>query len=482
MKPPAIVAAIVACIVVLGATAYWDEQRESAAALADFAHEQAVLARQLAAVLRASTRGSEGASLSPAAVAEAFVSIDEPGVVVALVRPPGAHGLLRGGGTHVESPRLAVALDATSCRLDATSPALVGASECSLTLTHEESAALGLPSRMGMAGLASFEVGPGEKWEVAVVAGAARERDRERRASARTVLSFLVSSALVLALGTLALRKQRRELVLAAELAVADAVRARDERLVRADKLATMGALATGIAHEVSTPLGVIVGRAEQLASKVGDDARAARSVSAILEQAARIKEIIRAFLTLARGGSPTLEQTDPRSLAVAAVDLVAHRFHQVDVTLSLLPPAPTETSDPLPNVACDRRLLEQALVNLLLNACDACSPGGHVEVRVGLHHVTRDVTFSVTDDGSGITSETAARATEPFFTTKPEGLGTGLGLAITREIVHHHRGTLSLESRQGSPGTIASISLPPASASARASDPALLPSAPKSA
>ena len=94
-----------------------------------------------------------------------------------------------------------------------------------------------------------------------------------------------VASGLVLVFGGLALRKQRKELELARELAVAEVRRERDERLVRADKLATMGALATGIAHEVSTPLGVMMGRAEQVLPKVAGDERTRRAVEAILEQ-----------------------------------------------------------------------------------------------------------------------------------------------------------------------------------------------------
>jgi len=457
VHPSSIVASIVACIVALGAAAYWDEGREASASLADFGREQATLARELASALRARLAASGGSELGAPPLGETFSSIEQPGEMVALLRAPRADGLALGAGGTRRIPSLEAALDGARCGLEAPQ----SAAGCSLQLSHGESAALGLPPRMGMAGLATFEASDGNRWKVAVVAGAARERDRERRAAARVVLSFLVSSGLVLAFGMLALRKQRRELVLAGELAVADAVRARDERLVRADKLATLGALATGIAHEVSTPLGVIVGRAEQLAPKVVEDARSARAVAAILEQTTRIEEIIRAFLTLARGGTPSLEHTDPRDLANAAVELVRHRFTEVGVHVSTVP------GSAAPAVACDHRLLEQALVNLLLNACDACSPGGHVTLEVRVEDDL--VAFVVTDDGTGISPEAAARATEPFFTTKPEGKGTGLGLAISREIVLHHRGTLEVAPRRGARGTEARIVLHPVSSFAPA-------------
>jgi two-component system NtrC family sensor kinase len=445
MKPSTIVGCTVACVALLGLGAFWDGSRESAASLDDFAREEATLAREVASALRSSARITELPY-----VRDAFDPIEEPGQVAAVYRAPGMVGLRTSSGAAIDLPRLAAALDSTPCRVEDL-PSLV---PCSLRLSHEESMQLGLPGRMGMAGLATFDGRGGTRWGVAIITTAARERDRERRAAARVVLSFLVSSGLVLALGTLALRKQRRELAMAGELAVEEAVRARDERLVRADKLATLGALATGIAHEVSTPLGVIVGRAEQLAPKVADDAKATRAVTAILEQTTRIEEIIRAFLTLARGGTPSLEHIDPREVARAAVELVLHRFAQTNVNVATL------TGDlALPPVACERRLMEQAVVNLLLNACDACSAGGNVSVDVRLDDGR--VSFVVRDDGAGITEEAALRATEPFFTTKPEGKGTGLGLAITREIVHHHQGTLSVAARKDGRGTEARITLP---------------------
>jgi signal transduction histidine kinase len=454
MKPLSIVALTVVAVAALGAAAYWDERKEAAAALGDFAREQAALAREVAASLRSESErsGSSGAdtAIPRAGVRSAFAPIEEPGVIVAFLRVPGGLGLATSSSAVVHLPRLEAALDATPCSVDA----LTNGTACTLELSHDDSVRLGLPPRMGMAGLAAFATGDGRRGEVAVVATAERERDRERRAAARLVLSFLVSSGLVLALGLLALGKLRRELALAAELAVAEAVRARDDRLVRADKLATMGALATGIAHEVATPLGVIVGRAEQLTSRVSGDERAQRSVVAILEQAARIEQVIRAFLTLARGGTPSLEHTEPGELTKAAVDLVLHRFAQAGVSVSALSGAP------VPLVACDRRLLEQALVNLLLNACDACSAGESVTIEV--QFTGGQVAFIVIDDGAGITREAAARATEPFFTTKPEGKGTGLGLAIAREIVEHHRGTLTVAPRTGLRGTEARINLPP--------------------
>jgi signal transduction histidine kinase len=286
-----------------------------------------------------------------------------------------------------------------------------------------------------------------------VVASALRERDRERRAQWRLVLSVALSAAVVLWFGTLALRRQRMRLQLEAGLAVAEAVRERDARLVRADKLASLGALGIGIAHEVSTPLGVIVGRAEQIAPRVGSDERATRAVAVILEQAARIGTVIRGMLDLARGGKVSFVRVRPDAVSTDALDLVRHRFETAGVSLR------GDVATGLPVIACDPKLFTQVLVNLLLNACEACHSGGSVELRVTAGDDR--VVFGVVDDGDGIAPGDAARAVEPFFTTKASGGGTGLGLAIAREIVAHHGGELRLEPRpDGRRGTVASVSL----------------------
>jgi len=168
---------------------------------------------------------------------------------------------------------------------------------------------------------------------------------------------------------------------------------------------------------------------------------RSRNAVSAILEQAERISRIVRGFLTLARGGTASLSHVAPAALARSAVELVEHRFAQANVALVLNRPEPQ-----LPMVACDPALFEQVLVNLLLNACDACSPGGRVEL--GIEERGDRVAFMVDDDGVGISPEAVERCLEPLFTTKAPGKGTGLGLTIASEIVKHHHGTLTFQPR----------------------------------
>lgn len=428
---------MIAAVVLVAALVRFGDAREAAAALPDLGEEQAILAESVAAHLAA--RIDLGAPAEAGARLAPLGALERPDEVALLVRPP-AGRLERLDGRAVDDHAIATGL--TEGR-----PFVV--------LDREDAARLGLPERLAVAGLAHVETKEG-RWGVAVVASAARERDRETRATWRAVLGVGVAAALVSAFGGLALRTQRKELELVRELAIADLRREADERLLRASRAAMMGTLAGGVAHEVSTPLGVIAGRAEQLLPRVAEDERARRAVQAILEQTQRIDEVVRGFLGLARGQAPALEEARPAEIAREAASLVEHRFAKGEVSLEV------RAAEDLPAIRCDRRLFAQAIVNLLLNACDACRPRG--QVALSARADARRVTFEVTDDGAGIRPEDARRATEPFFTTKPEGEGTGLGLAITQEIVRIHRGSLSLSSNEGR-GTRALVEIPRAEA-----------------
>ncbi len=183
----------------------------------------------------------------------------------------------------------------------------------------------------------------------------------------------------------------------------------------------------------------------------IGDE-RAERSARAILEQVERINSVVRGFLHLARGGAPALGRAEVHVLARSAVRLTQHRFEKAGVELAQL------VSEDVGEVQCDPRLFEHALVNLLLNACEACAKGGRVTIEARAHG--DHVSFIVSDDGIGIAEADAARVVEPFFTTKPVGQGTGLGLAITNEIVKSHRGAIAIAPNEPR-GTRVTIDVP---------------------
>ena len=415
--------AMIAAVAIVGVTLYLDARREASAALADFADEQATLAEAVAT------------KLGDAPMSMAIAEIEEPGTVFVLVGD--ANGALQrpDGG--------AVASDVLT---DA-----IAHGDRTVRLSRPQAAAVGLPARTAVAGIART----GNGRPVAVIATASRVRDREIRAQNRLLLGIVLAALLVGGFGGIAARIQRKELMLERELLVAQTAKESEDRLARADKLATMGAFATGIAHEIATPLGVIAARAEMLTPRTNTDEAlkaSSRAAQAIMEQTEKIRGIIRSFLALARGEAPVGARLSPRDLLGSATRMVEHRFAAAGIGLDV------EASADVPAVFGEPRLLEQALVNLLLNACDASKPGQRV--RAGLDADAQMVCFRIEDLGAGMEPEALRHATEPFFTTKAAGKGTGLGLAIANEIAKHHQGRLVIGPREGG-GTEARLELP---------------------
>ncbi len=388
---------MIAVIALTAVALYIDARREGSEALADFARDQATLADVVAS-----------SSTTPK-IGELILERDDDG------------HLTKPDGIAIDSPPIAEAI----ARGDRT-----------VTLTRPQAAALGLPERTAVAGIGRRANGHA----VAVVASALHVRDRVIRAERRLLLGMVLVSLVVFGFGGIALRLERKERFLE-----------RDEQLVRADKLATMGAFATGIAHEIATPLGVIATRTEMLAPREGDE-RTARAAKSITEQVEKIRGIIESFLLLARGEHAAHVLVDARELVASASEMVQHRFGAAGIALDV------KDDGHAARVSGEKRLLEQALVNLLLNACDASERGQHV--RLDVQSDGEHVRFVVADDGAGIAADVAARATEPFFTTKPAGRGTGLGLAIVNEIAKHHQGRFTIAARDGG-GTDACLELP---------------------
>lgn len=436
---PALAIWMIVAIAGVAGLAYWDHQRESRAVLVDFADDQAWLADALARVVaerlasierHARLEGRKPEPIPLDEVLSSVRSLERPDDLRVLVRAPASAELVATDGRPVRGAAVLAGFERNAR---------------SVTLSRSEASDLGLPRRMAVAGLARVD----GNWRLAVVASAQSERDREMRGRGRLLLGVALGAALVIAFGGAALRRRTKELELEHALEISGIEGERSEELARADKLATMGALATGIAHEVSTPLAVIAARGESITTNAPDDGTR-HSGEVIVEQAKRINEVIRGFLDLARGHARPFEQRDPNALARKAMHLVSHRFAKAGVTLEA-------RLDGVASVACDPRLFEHAIVNLLLNACDACSEGGMVELAV--RGDGERVAFLVTDDGEGIAEEDASRLIQPFFTTKPEG--SGLGLAIASEIVKHHRGSLVLRPRADGRGTQAIVELP---------------------
>jgi signal transduction histidine kinase len=219
--------------------------------------------------------------------------------------------------------------------------------------------------------------------------------------------------------------------------------------LVRAERLAALGEMAAVVAHEVRNPLAVITHAVNSLERTVrsGEDAPLLVMVGEELE---RIGRIVCDLLDFARPGAPELRRESFGEIIEGAVEAVmaAKLVEGVDVRV-------TVAAD-LPNIQVDRRLVHQALVNLVLNGVQAMPQGGRLDVTASRSDVTgRDaVRVEVRDQGGGIEESTRARLFEPFFTTKP--LGTGLGLAVVKRIAEAHGGSVHVAGAPGQGATFA--------------------------
>jgi C4-dicarboxylate-specific signal transduction histidine kinase len=217
------------------------------------------------------------------------------------------------------------------------------------------------------------------------------------------------------------------------------------ESLLRTERLATVGRLAAGVAHEVGNPLGAIGGYAELARARLagrGGDAELLDWMERIAAETLRIDRIVRELLDFARASSPTLAPVEVGAALEAALRLaqVQPRFRDVEVTLDH-PPA-------LPRVLGDEGRLGQVFLNLLLNAGDAM--GGSGPLRIAARDAGEEVEVEVADRGPGIGEADLPRIFDPFFTTKPPGEGTGLGLSVCHSIVESFGGRVSAANREG--------------------------------
>lgn len=223
-------------------------------------------------------------------------------------------------------------------------------------------------------------------------------------------------------------------------------VRERTEQLLQAEKLATLGELIAGIAHELNNPLSVMVGHAQLLRIGQKDPAIVAR-VDRILDAAQRATRVVRNFLTFARRHQPEKVAVKIEEVLKKTLDLLAYqlRVNGIEVQ-TVLPPD-------LPSIGGDPHQLQQVFLNLFNNAAQAMAKAhgrGTLRVTATTDPQRAHVMIVVADDGTGIRPEHLLRLFEPFFTTKPAGEGTGLGLPIAQGIVREHGGTITAESVPG--------------------------------
>ncbi|MCK6473987.1 MAG: ATP-binding protein [Planctomycetes bacterium] len=246
--------------------------------------------------------------------------------------------------------------------------------------------------------------------------------------------------------------------------------RSLEKQVVHAEKLHAAGSLAAGVAHELNTPLGTILGYAQMLLEDAASD-QARKDLRAIEDQARRCRKIVQGLLDFARkpGGERSLRSVG--ELTRKAVELTAHALEMRGIHLKHLGPASEDRSGLL---SVNANQIEQVLVNLITNAADAIEEaaargpsmdsdgGGTIGIGGSFDPATGQALVFVEDDGPGVPEDLRREIFEPFFTTKVAGKGTGLGLSIARRMIEDHGGTLVLSARKdGRSGARFEVRLP---------------------
>lgn len=227
-----------------------------------------------------------------------------------------------------------------------------------------------------------------------------------------------------------------------------DVMRARQQS-IQAQRLAAIGQLAAGVAHEINTPLGTIslvasdaldlLSNPNQLNAEDVDDIH--ESLQTIQEQTQRCKTITRTLLEFSRKPSVILESSSINEIVQSAIEMSRHRLNGIAVE--------TQFTNGLPEIMVDRTGMERAISNLLSNAADAVQSKAHdAMIHITTSQTSNEILIIVQDNGCGIPKEVLSRIYEPFFTTKDVGKGTGLGLYITYGIIQDAGGTLEITSR----------------------------------
>ncbi len=222
---------------------------------------------------------------------------------------------------------------------------------------------------------------------------------------------------------------------------------------IRSEKMASIGLLAAGMAHEIGAPLSAIIGYSGILSEELSADAEKSDCLRRITEDAGRIDRLVRDLLNYAKPVKPEIERIDVKEFFDDLYAMLERQgiFKRLEASLTL--------EDDLPTLYLDRHQLIQVLMNLVMNARDAMPDGG--KLRISASTVDNDyLMIEIEDSGDGISAENLDRIFDPFFTTKEPGRGTGLGLAISARLVESFGGKIAVESEPGR-GTTFRVKLP---------------------
>ncbi|MFO7875918.1 MAG: ATP-binding protein [Desulfovermiculus sp.] len=239
------------------------------------------------------------------------------------------------------------------------------------------------------------------------------------------------------------------------------------ERLIHSQKMEDLGRLAGGVAHEINTPLGIILGYVQMLLDDVDSNSQIAEDLRTIEKQTKICSSIVSDLLGFSRQSGTTKGDVDIHQSIREVISLVEHTFSLNRVKIV------TDFDPNIPEIEGDKDRLKQVWMNLLNNAFDAVESDGQIRISTKLCAHRRRVAITVADTGSGIRQEVLDKIFDPFFSTKPVGKGTGLGLSVTFGIIKDHGGRINvlspapkeylagMESGTSGPGTVFLVELP---------------------
>jgi two-component system NtrC family sensor kinase len=232
-----------------------------------------------------------------------------------------------------------------------------------------------------------------------------------------------------------------------------DTLQATQDQLVQSEKLASLGQLAAGVAHELNNPLSTMLLFSDILLRESEPDDQYRSDLETIVRETQRCKTIVGSLLDFARQHQVEAQELDLNALiqTIVTVEQKHDRYAGVVIT--------TELASDLPIIQADPTQLQAVIINLMSNAAEAMPEGGRLSIRTTPGPSDR-ITLALEDTGEGISPENMAKLFTPFFTTKPIGKGTGLGLAIVYGIIKMHRGKINVQSEAGI-GTVITIELP---------------------
>ena len=217
-----------------------------------------------------------------------------------------------------------------------------------------------------------------------------------------------------------------------------------EKQIAQADKLASIGQLSSGIAHEINNPLGIILGYTQLLLRQETPESQKHEDLKTIEKHVKACKSIVADLLNFARSSPSKREQININEVIDDVLTFIRHR--------SKLEPLQIETvyDNAVPLMLMDEKKIKQVLINLLMNAAHATDNKGRIRIETRFDATKSRVALSVKDDGYGIERKNMSRIFDPFFTTKPTGEGTGLGLAVSYGIVKSHGGDIEVASQPG--------------------------------